>query len=160
MKFAKSIKTILLMTLAASPVGVFACGEMMFNAGRGLPFQSYRAPTPADVLVLWTDASHDAYYAELERAGHTITLVDTAEDMAWELEQNHFDIVIADFDSLSVVPEQVVAGSGSGPRLLPIVARKLRKSPQVRDRFDQYLIEGASLGQYLTVINRVLDGVI
>jgi hypothetical protein len=160
MPFANAAKTVLLTALATSPVAALACGEMMFNAGRGLPFQSYLAPHPADVLVLWTDARHDEYYAALERAGHRITLVADAEDIAAELAANHFDIVIADFDALSQVPQAVASNTGSGPRLLPIIARNLRKSPQVRDRFEQFLIDGASIGQYLTVINRVLDNVV
>ncbi|MGD8324428.1 MAG: hypothetical protein PVF50_08675 [Gammaproteobacteria bacterium] len=159
MRLTKTIKKLLLIAVAASPATALACGEMMFNAGRGLPFQSYLAPRPADVLVLWTDASQDDYYAALQRAGHHITLVADAEDMAAQLRQNQFDIIIADFDALSAVPEQVANDSAPGPRLLPIVARSLRKSPQVRDRFEQFLIEGASIGQYLTIINRVLDSV-
>lgn len=160
MRLTKTIKKFLLTAVAASPATAFACGEMMFNAGKGLPFQSYIAPQPANVLVLWTDASHDAYYAELMRAGHRVTLAIDAQDMEQALAQNDFDIVIADFDALNEVPAQVATNSGSGPRLLPIVARSLRKSPQVRDRFEQFLVDGASVGTYLTVINRVLDGVI
>jgi hypothetical protein len=160
MKFTKAIDKVLLTAIFASPVSAFACGEMMFNAGRGLPFQSYLAPRPANVLVLWTNASHDAYYAELERAGHRITLVEDERDMALELDQGDYDIVIAEFDALNEVPQRVASNAGSGPRFLPIVARNMRKSPQVRDRFEQILVDGASVGQYLTIINRVLDSLI
>jgi len=156
----KSVTKIALAAAAAIPTTVLACGEMMFNAGQGLPFQSYRAPQPADVLVLWTDARHDNYYSELIRAGHRITLVIDAEDMRQELAQHDFDIVIADFDSLNQVPASVAENSGSGPRLLPIVARNLRKSPEVRDRFAQIFVDGASVGQFLTTINRVLKSMI
>jgi len=160
MKPAKTFRKILLAAFAVSPATVLACGEMMFNAGKGLPFQSYIAPKPANVLVLWTDASYDSYYSQLMRAGHQVTLAIDAEDMERELAEHSFDIVIADFDSLDAVPARVATNSGPGPRLLPIVARNLRKSPQVRERFEEFLVDGASVGTFLTAINRALDSVI
>jgi hypothetical protein len=42
-------------------------------------------------------------------------------------------------------------------RLLPIVARADRDSPQVRAHFATVLVDGASLGQYLRGIHRALD---
>jgi len=44
----------------------------------------------------------------------------------------------------------------SRPRLLPVVARSDRNTPQLRNRFDLFLIDGASLGQYLKVINNAV----
>ena len=159
MKPVKTLRKILLTAVAATPATALACGEMMFNAGKGLPFQSYIAPQPANVLVLWTDASYDTYYTELMRAGHQVTLAIDAADMERELAEHDFDIVIADFDALDEVPERVASNSAPGPRLLPIVARNLRKSPQVSERFEQFLVDGASVGTFLIVINRVLDSV-
>jgi hypothetical protein len=149
-------KLSLFVAAVLGPSAVLACGEMMFNAGKGLPFQSYIAPRPADVLILHSAANDDAYYEALERAGHHLTLVLDPSDLEYELEQHDYDIVIADYDAIEAVPASLASNSAARPRLLPIVARSARKSPQVRERFKQILLEGASLGQVLTMINRVV----
>lgn len=131
-----------------------ACGELKFNAGRGLPFQTYLAPRPADVLVVASDAVEASYLEGLEQAGHRLKVVASADEIAAELEQQHYDIVIAAYDSMDRVQPQV-GGATDSPRLLPIVARSMRKSALVQG-FDQVLLDGASFGQYLTVIHKLL----
>jgi hypothetical protein len=49
------------------------------------------------------------------------------------------------------------AGAAARPRLLPVVARSLRNQPELRSRFELFLLDGASLGQYLKVINQALS---
>jgi len=154
----KLTRCLVLAAMLLGPSAVFACGEMMFNAGKGLPFQSYLAPRPADVLILHSNANDDAYYEALERAGHRLTLVLDPRDIETQLQEHNFDIVIADYDSLDAMPAAVA--SNAGPRFLPVVARSARKNPQVRERFEQILLEGASIGQVLTVINRVVAAAI
>ena len=156
MKMVRITTWSLIAALVAGPQGALACGEMMVNAGKGLALQGYLAPNPARVLILYTDASHDREYAGLEQAGHELTLVADAEDLAAELATNHYDIVIAAFDMVDAV-EQPVQSSDS-TRLLPIVARSMRRSAEVRGRFSQFLVDGAGVRQFLSVINRALAG--
>lgn len=141
--------------LTLVPVAAQACGELRFNAGRGLPFQSYIAPRPADVLVVLGDAIQDGYLEALEEAGHRLTIVSNADAVATELGKRRYDIVIAGYDALDAVTPQVDSAPDS-PRLLPVVARALRKDPLLLSRFSEILLDGASLGQYLTVINKVV----
>ena len=134
-----------------------ACSEGMFNTGKGLAFQGYLAPRPAQVLVYATapDQGNDMLYSGLEKAGHTVTVVHDEAALATALGQQRYDVVITTLDGA----EQVTASAGEGdtaPRLLPVVARSARNEPSVRDRFDVFLIDGASLGQYLGGINKVL----
>ena len=136
-----------------------ACSEGMFNTGKGLAFQGYLAPRPAQVLIYATAPQQegDRLYAGLEKAGHTVTVVNDEAALAAALGQQHYDVVITALDSA----DQVTASAGTAdaaPRLLPVVARSERNAPQVRDRFEVFLLDGASLGQYLGGINRVLKG--
>jgi hypothetical protein len=142
--------------LALAPIAAQACGELRFNAGRGLPFQSYIAPRPADVLVVRSEAMQDEYLEALEEAGHRLTIVTNADAVATEIGNRRYDIVIAGYDALDAVIPQVEAAPAS-PQLLPIVGRSLRKDPLLLSRFSEILLDGASLGQYLTVINRVVS---
>lgn len=155
MNVVKLTKSLLFAGLIAGSQGALACGEMMVNAGKGLAFQAWLAREPADVLVLYTDASDERAYAGLEQAGHHLTLVTDADQLAEALEQNSYDIVISSYDMVDTVAP--LAASRQLTRLLPIVERSMRRSSAVRDRFDQFLVEGAGVGQYLSVINRILS---
>ena len=156
-----TLKLIRLVVFAAATLGSsvsLACGEMMFSAGMGLPFQAYLAPRPASVLIVGnstTDARE--IYSGLGRAGHQVTYVADDAEMAQALQQTHYDIVIAAYDSVDTVTASVATSAGTTPRLLPVIQRSLRKSPEVTERFAQFLLDGASLGKYLSAINSVLD---
>jgi len=138
------------------PAVAQACGELRFNAGKGLPFQSYIAPRPADVLIVYSDALQDDYLAALEQAGHRLKIVANPAAVAEALREQHYDIVIAAYDSVDAVTPQV-ASVLEMPSVLPIVARSMRKDPQVTGRFEQILLDSASLGQYLTAINKLVN---
>jgi len=155
MNVVKLAQLLLFAGLIAGSQAALACGEMMVNAGKGLAFQGWLTPEPADVLVLFTDASDERAYAGLEQAGHHLTLVTDATQLAEALEQNSYDIVISSYDMVDTVAP--LAASRQPTRLLPIVERSMRRSAAVRDRFDQFLIAGAGVRQYLSVIDRVLS---
>jgi hypothetical protein len=133
-----------------------ACSEGLFNSGKGLAFQGYLAPRPA-VVLLYSTAPEDqrvALRAGLQRAGHRVTEVGDASALAAALAANHYDVVITGLDAASAVP---ASATDDAPRVLPVVARAQRSSPQVRDRYPVVVVDGASLGQYLRGINRLLS---
>ena len=132
-----------------------ACSEGLFNTGKGLAFQGYLAPRPA-VVLLYSTAPEDqriALRAGLERAGHTVTEVADPAALSAALAANRYDIVITGLDGANAVP----AAGDTVPRVLPVVARAQRSSPQVRDRYSVFVVDGASLGQYLRGINKLLS---
>jgi hypothetical protein len=151
----------LLLFVAAliAPAAALACGEGMFNTGRGLPYQGYLAPRPAAVLVYASpdspasDASREKLYAGLQKAGHSVTVVRDAEAMNRAIGARRYDVVISPLSTVDVV---TAADATQAPAVLPVVARAARNSPEVKNRFDLFLIDGASLGQYLKAINKVV----
>ena len=151
-KFAGSL---LIAASIAGAQAARACGEMMVNAGQGLAFQAWLANEPADVLVWYRDGSDERAYAGLEQAGHRLTLVTDEIQLAEELARHSYDIVIASFDQVDTVAP--LAASSEPTRFLPIVERSMRRSAAVRDRFDQFLVEGMGVRRYLSVIDRVLS---
>ena len=154
----------LLGALALAPAAVVACGEGAFNAGKGLPYQGYLAPRPAVVLIYAnpdptaTASDRGALYAGLQKAGHKLTVVTDAGALATALREKHYDVVITAFDAVDAVAVATAdAGNVSGqPTLLPVVNRSDRNSPQLRNRFAAFLVDGASLGQYLKMIGKAL----
>lgn len=144
--------------LAALPPAALACGEGMFNTGRGLPYQSYLAPRPAAILV-YDDPAGGAsgrsakVLAGLKKAGHSITVVRDRQALSSAVRGQRYDVVIAALDRIEDVAE--LDGDGA-PALLPVVSRAVRNSPSVKNRFNLFLVDGASLGQYLRAINALV----
>ena len=134
-----------------------ACGEGQFNMGQGLRYQGYLAPHPATVLVYDDGASaRPGLYAGLKKAGHKVTVVGTADAMSQALQAGHYDVVIADFDDAAALQSRT-SGTSAKPGLLPVVPRNRRNAPEVSSRFKLFLLDGASLGQYLKGINQLLS---
>ena len=153
MRTVQPTKAAWLTALILVPLPALACHEVVVAVGKGLASQAYIAPNPAEVLILWTDAGQDREYAGLELAGHRLTLVADLEELSDELARNRYDIVIAPLDFVDSVNQQTAA---SAVRVVPIVSREMRRSREIRARFDQYLVDGTGVARFLTVINRVM----
>jgi CheY-like chemotaxis protein len=145
------------LSLALAGFHASACGEGQFNMGQGLRYQGYLAPHPAAVLV-FDDAASDrrALYAGLQKAGHKVTVVDSVDAMSQALQARRYDVVIADFDDVAALQSHT-AGPSAKPGVLPVVARNRRNAPEVSSQFKLFLLDGASLGQYLKGINQLLS---
>lgn len=152
-----------LLLLAVSPVR--ACGEAAFNAAKGLPYQGYLAERPATVLIYsqpgasGNETDRQALYAGLTRAGHKLTVVGDGDGLANALREHHYDVVIAPSDAVDAVTAATAdaGGSANSPRLLPVFAPHDRNSTQLRERFGAFLLDGASLRQYLKMIGKALQ---
>ena len=46
--------------------------------------------------------------------------------------------------------------ASGAPAVLPVVDRQMRKDPGLKARFANFVLEGASLGQYLKMIGKAL----
>ncbi len=151
------------MLFAAASSSTWACGEGQFNTGHGLAYQGYLAPRPATVLIysapdsIMSHTDRDALYAGLKRAGHTLTVVDDADGLSSALKDHHYDVVITSLDTATAVDTATASVGGSDrPRLLPVVARGERNASELHSRYRDFLVDGASLGQYLKSINTMM----
>jgi ABC-type phosphate/phosphonate transport system substrate-binding protein len=146
---------LLLTTALAGPA--LACGESGFNTGKGLEFQGYLAPRPATVLIYGTpdptvsEEQHQALLQGLKGAGHRVVVVDDADAYVQALRAQKVDLVIAGSTAINTL---AVAAGATAPRLVPVLAKGTPK--EQRDRFGLFLRGGASLGQYLRAIDRVV----
>ena len=145
------------------PATSLACGEGMFNTGKGLAYQGYLAPRPATVLIYTSPdsttshADRDALYAGLKKAGHTLTVADNADGLTSALREHHFDVVITSLDTVDAVGV-ATAGANAPNRthLVPVVARNASNLPDLHSRYKEVILDGASLGQYLKSINTMM----
>jgi hypothetical protein len=155
-----SLFPLLLAAACASPVAL-ACGESMFNTGKGLEFQAYLAPRPATVVIYGTPdpTASDKQRAELvsglEAAGHRVVVVDDVDAYAQAVHAQKVDLVIADagaIDSLAGAQGDIAA-----PRLVPVLAKGTRPESAQGGRFELFLRGGARLGQYLRAIDKAVS---
>jgi hypothetical protein len=154
-------RTILVPLLLAATVGAspaLACGESMFNTGKGLEFQAYLAPRPATVVLFGTpdptasDKQRADLIAGLEAAGHRVVRVADVDAYAQAVRERKVDLVIADAGTIdSLAGAQV---DGAAPRLVPVLPRGARPEGS---RFELFLRGGARLGQYLSAIDKAVS---
>jgi hypothetical protein len=153
---SRTLSVVLLACVAASGAAL-ACGESMFNTGKGLEYQGYLAPRPATVLIYGTpdptssDKQRAALIEGLKGAGHRVVVVADADAYAQALRAQKVDLVIADSASINTL---AAAPDGTTPRLVPVLAKGTPRDQ--RDRFTLFLRDGAGLGQYLRAIDRAL----
>lgn len=145
--------------LGAAPV--LACGESMFNNGKGLEFQAYLAPRPATVVIFGTpdpSASEEqraGLVAGLEAAGHRVVRVADVDAYAQALRAGKVDLVIADAGAIDRLAG--AQGDGAAPRLVPVLAKGSRPESTQGGRFELFLRGGARLGQYLRAIDKAVS---
>ena len=125
------MRTFLLMTfslvsfLAVSSSSVFACGESMFRVGKGVNYRAYSAPIPGSILVYARTDSERAVATQLQDAGHQVQIVSTDIELAQEIQNHQFDVVVAPYSKREVIEVKSgqtitdrdwvpVVGSGSG----------------------------------------------
>lgn len=159
MKLRILSRTLLLSALLASGTA-FACGEGQFNMGQGLRYQNYLAPRPATVLVYSgaeeSPAHRDALVKGLRDSGHKVTAVGSASEMSAALSSQHYDVLIADYADIDTASSGAQSASTGAPAVLPVVERSMRKDPGLKARFSNFVLAGASLGQYLKSIDSSL----
>ena len=153
------VRTVLFGALLASGAAL-GCGEGQFNMGQGLRYQNYMAPRPATVLVYpaaGESAEHRAALAKgLRDSGHKVTMVSSASEMDDALRAQHFDVLIADYENIDAAASGAQSAANGAPAVLPVVDRQMRKDPGLKARFANFVLEGASLGQYLKSIDQSL----
>ena len=153
MKIRASFVVLAAGLVVAAPA--LACGESMFNTGRGLEYQGYLAPRPATVLIYGTpdktanEQQRQALLKGLEGAGHRVVVAADADAYAQALRAQKVDLVIADSASIeAMAPVDGVAA----PQVLPVVAKREARG----SRHALSIRDGASLGQYLRAIDRAV----
>ena len=159
MKIQYLARTFVLGALMASGAAL-ACGEGQFNMGQGLRYQGYLAPRPATVLVYPAAGESPEHTAALVKglrdSGHKVTAVADAGELASALNSQHFDVLIADYENIDTAASSAQAASTGAPAVLPVVERSMRKDPDLKARFANFVLAGASLGQYLKSIDNSL----
>lgn len=148
----------MLLVAVLAPQRGYACGEGLYTMGEGSRHRGYLAPRPATVLIYndqgTVPEATKAVYRGLVHAGHKVEVARNAGQLSTALRDRRYDVVIADYDQIDVVDLQVDLVSKTS--LLPIVTNEQRGTDSWKERFRFSLTQGASLGQYLKLIDRLV----
>ena len=151
----------LLLAAACAAAPALACGESMFNTGKGLEFQAYLAPRPATVVIYGTpdptasQKQREELLSGLQSAGHRVLLVDDVDAYAQAVRAQKVDLVIADAVAIDTLAG--AQGDAAAPRLLPVLSKGARADSAKGGRFELFVRGGARLGQYLRAIDKAVS---
>ena len=154
-----STRRIVAGVLALASVDALACGDVLFRVGHGTRYGSYAAPRPAAVLIYAraegaATGNENALRKGLEKAGHKVTLKSAGESLVQEAGARPYDVVIADLAAIRPLAESV-EGATPKPTFVPVVGSNA--DSDLRDRYQWWVREGASLGRFLQAIDKVME---
>jgi hypothetical protein len=129
-----------------------ACGESLFRVGRGAAYRAQTAPLPGNVLLVSPSAEAKALAERLAAAGHHVTTVETADQIAAELGKAKFDVVLASYNDREIVAAQT---AGATAAYIPVATEAGQKELAAQS-FERHLSRDDDFTQFLRVIHRTL----
>lgn len=153
--------TTLLLAVAISASDAQACGEVMYRMGGALRYHAFITHHPAQILIYDGDAARQAqgangqFHANLERAGHKVTVVNSPDALATALAAQPYDVVITYAADLPAISQQI-AHVAHEPSLIPVFRGSAEEI--VRERYPLALNDDANLNQFLKTIEQTMKG--
>lgn len=153
-------KSIVAMILVASILLVaseytLACGESMFRVGKGVHYRAFSAPIPGSVLVYARTDSELVVAENLRLAGHSVLVVGNDADLATEMRNQEFDVVVAPYSKREAVEGQS-AQFASRPAWLPVVEKGSPDQRLARAQYDRVVTTDDDVRKYLKAIHKSL----
>jgi len=145
--------------LALASMGAQACGDVLFRVGHGMRYDSYVAPRPAAVVIYGRadgamTGKENALRKGLEKAGHKVTMKSAGEGLVPDSGARPYDVVIAELAAIRPLAESV-EGAAQRPAFVPVVGSGAEGD--LRDRYQWWVKEGASLGRFLQAIDKAME---
>ena len=132
-----------------------ACGESMFRVGKGVHYRAFSAPIPGSVLVYARTDSERAVAENLRLAGHQVLVVANDAELATEMRNQEFNVVVAPYSKREVVEAQS-AQIASHPDWLPVVEKGSPDQRLARTQFDRVVTTDDDVRKYLKAIHKSL----
>ena len=130
----------------------FACGESLFRVGKGVSYREYTAPLPGNILAIANTEAELRMVERLEAAGHKIHVVTNPDQLAEELEKQHYDILLAYYSQREEIIAQI---SQTSITYLP-VANSDEEAVQAKAQYTRTLSNGDGVKKFLKTIHRTL----
>ena len=153
-------KSMLAAVLAASillvvPEYTLACGESMFRVGKGVHYRAFTAPIPGSVLVYARTDSERTVAKKLRLAGHQVFVVTNDTELATEMHNQKYNVVITPYSKRKVVEAQSDQ-IGSHPDWLPVVEKGSPDQRLARKQVNRVVTTDDDVRKYLKAIHKSL----
>ena len=142
-------------TLPAISMDTQACGESMFRVGKGVHYRAYSAPIPGAVLVYARTDQERAVAEQLQQAGHNVQVVSNDVDLALEMHNQQFDVVVAPYSKRDEVEAQS-AEIASHPDSVPVVESGSADAKLAKSQYSRTVSSDDDIRKYLKAIHQSL----
>ena len=150
------LKTVLLAGAISIVSGnVLACGESMFRVGKDVHYRAYSAPIPGSVLVYARTDDEQAVAAKLQQAGHDVHVVSNDLELALQMQNQRFDVVVAPFSKRESVEAQS-SQIASHPDWLPVVEHGTADEKLAKSQYGRTVTSDDDIRKYLKAIHKSL----
>jgi hypothetical protein len=139
-----------------------ACGEVMYRMGGALRYHAFITRHPAQIL-LYSGATAtqrqgasntvQLFDQSLEKAGHTVTVVDSPDALGKALALKHYDVIISYSGDLEAIRPQL-ANIAHEPAMIPVFPNGDEAS--VIKQYPLALNENANINQFLKTIEETM----
>lgn len=141
----------LIITLLAGTA--LACGESLFRVGKSVAFRQYTAPLPGSIIAVANTEAELMMVEQLVAAGHDVHIVAEPGDIAHEMQEHSFDIVLAYFHQREIVAAQTKLATIA---YIPVAMNGTDEEGLARQMFDRSLSSDDSVKKFLKTIHRTL----
>lgn len=155
--------TALLLAVAIAASDAQACGEVMYRMGGALHYHAFITRHPAQVLLYDGSAAAERHAAttndmqlfdkNLQKAGHTVTIVDSPDALGKALATRHYDVIISYAGDLAAIRPQL-ANISHEPALIPVFSHG--DVDAMRKQYPLAMNENANLNQFLKTIEETM----
>ena len=133
----------------------FGCGESMFRVGKGVHYRAYSAPIPGSVLVYARTNDEREVAQQLADAGHNVMVVSNDVDLALEMQNRQFDVVVAPYskrDEVEMQSEEIA----SHPDWVLVVESGTPEAKAAKAQNELTVSTDSDIRKYLKAIHRSL----
>ena len=149
------VAVLLISTTSMISENVLACGESMFRVGKDVHYRAYSAPIPGSVLVYARTDDERAVAARLQQAGHDVRVVGNDLELALEMQNEQFDVVVAPYSKREAVETQS-AQIASHPDWVPVVEDGSADERLARSEYRYTVSDDDDIRKYLKAIHKSL----
>jgi hypothetical protein len=132
-----------------------ACGESMFRLGKGVQYHTFTAPIPGIVLVYARTDEERAVAEQLQEAGHSVQIVSNDLDLALEMQNRQFDVVVAPYSKRDEVEAQSTP-TGKHPDWVPVVENGTAEAKLAHSQYGYTVTADDDVRKYLKAIHKNL----
>ncbi|MBS0569756.1 MAG: hypothetical protein JSS28_04060 [Proteobacteria bacterium] len=158
----KLTTTALSLIVAISAQDALACGEAMYHMGAALHYHTFVTQHPAQILLYsGTNATQrhgvtddiQQFDRNLEKAGHSVTVVNSPDALGKALAAHHYDVIIAYAGDLAAIQPQL-ANITREPAMIPVFPNNVEDA--TLKQYPLALNENANIHQFLKTIEQTM----